>query len=191
MSCTVAVMTAPQSSDLLMDNLFLARGDRTAIRHVRYSDMEEFVRLSAASTTLHDPWIYSPRSAGQFQEYLKRFDGPNSLCLLICDTNSESIVGFATVSGIIRNPYHRGVLGYGAFAASTGKGYMTEGLQLVINHCFAVLNLHRLEADIQPENRRSIALARRVRMRREAFSPKFILINDVWCDHERWVIIND
>ena len=35
---------------------------------------------------------------------------------------------------------------------------MREGLQLVLRHAFGPLGLHRLEANIQPENALSIAL---------------------------------
>ena len=51
-----------------------------------------------------------------------------------------------------------GRLGYYAFVPHAGKGCMREGLVLVIERAFRELGLHRLEANIQLGNRRSIAL---------------------------------
>ena len=44
---------------------------------------------------------------------------------------------------------------------------MREGLELVIERAFRELGLHRLEANIQPGNRRSIALVEGLGFRRE------------------------
>jgi ribosomal-protein-alanine N-acetyltransferase len=68
---------------------------------------------------------------------------------------------------------------------------MTEGVRLAVRHGFEQLGLHRLEADIQPENAASLRLARRAGLRREGFSPGLIKIAGQWRDHERWAIVSD
>ena len=66
---------------------------------------------------------------------------------------------------------------------------MTEAVRLAAAHAFGVLGLHRLEANIQPENLRSIALVKRLGFRLEGFSPRYLRIGGEWRDHERWALL--
>ena len=66
---------------------------------------------------------------------------------------------------------------------------MREGLQLVIERAFDELGLHRLEANIQPANERSIALVRGLGFRNEGLSRRYLKISGRWRDHERWALL--
>ncbi len=50
------------------------------------------------------------------------------------------------------------------------------------------MELHRLEANIQPSNTASLSLIERVGFKREGYSPRFQFIDGAWRDHERWAI---
>jgi ribosomal-protein-alanine N-acetyltransferase len=65
---------------------------------------------------------------------------------------------------------------------------MTEALRLGLWYAFRDLMLHRVEANIVPENAASVALARRCGLRREGYSPRLLRINGRWRDHERWAL---
>jgi ribosomal-protein-alanine N-acetyltransferase len=68
---------------------------------------------------------------------------------------------------------------------------MAEGLSLVLDDAFRRRRLHRLEANIQPGNRPSIRLVRRLGFRREGYSARYLRIAGRWRDHERWAILAD
>ncbi|UZJ61763.1 GNAT family N-acetyltransferase [Pseudomonas sp. KU26590] len=68
---------------------------------------------------------------------------------------------------------------------------MSRAVELTTRYAFEELGLHRIEANIQPENVRSIALVKRLGFRKEGFSPKYLQIAGVWCDHERWALLAD
>jgi len=100
-------------------------------------------------------------------------------------------VGALELSQIARGGFQSAYLGYYVGAPFAGQGYMTEGLALGITHAFRVLRLHRLEANIQPSNRASIALVKRLGFRREGYSRRYLKISGRWRDHERWAILRD
>lgn len=68
---------------------------------------------------------------------------------------------------------------------------MTQALRAAIRFAFGDLGLHRLEANIQPENRASIALVQRLGFRQEGLSPRYLHIGGEWRDHERWALLAD
>jgi ribosomal-protein-alanine N-acetyltransferase len=75
-------------------------------------------------------------------------------------------------------------------AEMRGRGLMTEAVQLATAHAFA-LGLHRVEANIQPGNLRSIALVERLGFRLEGFSPRYLRMGGEWRDHKRWALLAD
>jgi ribosomal-protein-alanine N-acetyltransferase len=91
----------------------------------------------------------------------------------------------------VRGLFHSAYLGYYAFEPFAGSGYMSDGLGLVLNEAFGALDLHRLEANVQPGNLPSIRLVSGLGFRLEGFSPRYLKIAGRWRDHERWAILRD
>jgi [ribosomal protein S5]-alanine N-acetyltransferase len=87
---------------------------------------------------------------------------------------------------MVMGGFRSGFLGYYAFAGHERQGLMREGLLLAVHHAFKQLGLHRVEANIQPANRASIALARSCGFSQEGYSPRYLKIGGPWRDHERW-----
>jgi [ribosomal protein S5]-alanine N-acetyltransferase len=65
---------------------------------------------------------------------------------------------------------------------------MKRGLSAVLSEAFAKHRLHRLEANIQPDNDASRRLVQRLGFRLEGFSPRYLKIAGRWRDHERWAL---
>ena len=161
---------------------------RVELRPLTLSDQDEFCSLVQASTELHLPWMQLPATAAEFQVWMRRFDDGTNLGFLIRVRETGAAAGTVNINSIIRGRYQGASLGYAAFAPSAGQGYMTEGLTVVLQHAFTDLRLHRLEANIQPANEASLALARRLGFRYEGLSRAYLYIDGAWRDHERWAI---
>ncbi len=144
--------------------------------------------MVGASRVLHRPWVYAPDSEEKFQRLVDHGAGGRTESFVVCRKTDGAIVGVINLSEIIRGALQSAFVGYYGAAGFEKQGYMTEGLDLVIRYAFRTLRLHRLEANIQPENIRSIKLAKRCGFRKEGFSPKYLRIAGRWRDHERWAM---
>ena len=164
---------------------------RVALRLLERGDREEFLRLAAESRTLHRPWTYPPERPEQFDELYARSRREDTVCLLACLREGGHITGVLILSQIVRGAFQSAYLGYYAHERHAGKGYMREAMVQTVAHAFGPLALHRLEANIQPGNAASIALARSAGFRLEGFSPRYLLIGGQWRDHERYAITAD
>lgn len=161
---------------------------RVTLRHLASGDRDEFLGLVNASADLHRPWVSLPSTPEQYQAYLARYAQPDEESVLICARGSGAIAGVVNINSIIRGRFQSASIAYAAFAPTAGQGYMTEGLTLVVRYAFEQLQLHRLEAQIQPDNHASLKLVRKVGFRYEGCSPELLYIDGAWRDHERWAI---
>ena len=162
---------------------------RVVLREPTPDDEDEWIRRMRASRRLHRPWIQMPVTPDGYRAYVARQIGDASRAQRIaCRIEDGAIVGFFNVSEIIRGKLSSAFLGYGGVAEFAGLGYMTEGMRLVLREAFTALGLHRLEANIQPGNQASKALAERCGFVYEGFSERYLKVGGRWRDHERWAI---
>ena len=164
---------------------------RIYLRPVVGGDRSEFLSLMRRSQQLHQPWISPPLTDAGFAGYLARTQRDDHEGLLVCNKHDDAITGVININNIIRGSFLSASLGYYAGAPYAGQGLMREGLDLVKGYAFYTLGLHRLEANIQPENFRSIALVQQCGFEREGNSRDFLFINGKWRDHERWTAIHN
>jgi len=146
--------------------------------------------VRASRSQLH-PWADPADTPGRFAAYLERAARADHACFLIRHRSCGELVGFVNINSIVRSALQSGFLGYAGFASHAGRGLMTAGLRAVVSTAFGEMGLHRLEANIQPDNARSLALVRRLGFRQEGFSPHYLMIDGQWRDHERWAVLAD
>jgi ribosomal-protein-alanine N-acetyltransferase len=151
-------------------------------------DEDEFLAAMRSSTALHRPWLYPPSAPLDYLAFLERAARPSSSFQLVCRLDDNAIAGFINISEIVRGSFQSAYVGYGGVARFAGQGHLTAGMRLVLEHAFGPLELHRLEANIQPGNMASIALARRSGFELEGFSRRYLKVGGEWRDHERWAI---
>jgi len=142
------------------------------------------------SRKLHRPWVAAPSTAVAYRAYLRRARLPTNASYLLRLRTGE-LVGVVNLSEIVRGNFRSAYLGYYAFAPHAGQGWMAQGLARAIRVAFGRLRLHRVEANIQPGNKASLRLVRRLGFRREGYSPRYLKIGGRWRDHERWALLAD
>ncbi|WP_101382365.1 MULTISPECIES: GNAT family N-acetyltransferase [Kitasatospora] len=163
---------------------------RVTIRPPRASDVKQYAETVRRSATHIGQW--NPVEPDGLPDLLQR-QGPGLRTYLIIDRADGGFVGKCNVSNIVMGRFCNAALGYDSYLPYAGTGRMTEGMRLVVDRCFADqlvggLGLHRLEISVQPENERSIALARRLGFRHEGFTPRMLFLDGAWRDHERFAL---
>jgi [ribosomal protein S5]-alanine N-acetyltransferase len=161
---------------------------RVYLRPPSPDDEDEFLAAMHASASLHRPWLYPPHEPLDFIGFLERAARPTSAFQLACRLEDHAIAGFINISEIVRGNLQSAFVGYGAVARYARQGLLGEAMGLVLADAFGPLGLHRLEANIQPGNTASIALARRAGFELEGFSRRYLRVGGEWRDHERWAI---
>lgn len=78
------------------------------------------------------------------------------------------IIGTCTLFNI-DSANRRAELGYALGREHWGQGYMQEALGALLEFCFDSLNLHRVEADVDPQNGASIKTLERLGFQREGY----------------------
>ena len=105
--------------------------------------------------------------------------------------DTSRLVGSIGLSQIARGPFQNAMLGYAVDADCQGQGLMREALQAVIAHAFSpAVHLHRIQANVRPENVRSVALLQRLGFEDEGLAREYLFINGAWRDHRMFALRN-
>jgi ribosomal-protein-alanine N-acetyltransferase len=162
---------------------------RVMIREPRLRDRDEFLARVRDSRRLHGSWVAAPNSKAAFRVYNDRSRQPTHCGVLVCLRDSGDIVGVVNLNEIVLGVFRSAYLGYYGFQPHDGQGLMSEGVSLTVTHAFRRLRLHRVEANIQPDNRASIELVRALGFCQEGLSRRYLKVAGRWRDHERWATI--
>lgn len=169
----------------------LSKTRRIRLRELRPDDETEFTKAAEASKDFHARWVYAPTTPEEFRTYLQEFREGNKHAYVVERREDCRLLGFVNINHIEPEPYERAVIGYAVFEEFQRRGYMREALDELKGRVFDEFGLHRIEADIQPGNERSIRLVHGAGYHQDGFSPAFIKFRDQWLDHQRWAIVKD
>lgn len=158
------------------------RLERPSVRRER-----DFIDATLRSRALHRGLVTAAATGAEYREYLDRTRRDDRASFFVVAKDSGDLAGVVEINDIVRGSQRLGRLGYYAFTPYAGTGLMREGLTLAIRVAFRGLALDRLEANVQPSNRRSIALLEALGFVREA-TERGYKIGTRWRRHERWAL---
>jgi RimJ/RimL family protein N-acetyltransferase len=81
---------------------------------------------------------------------------------------TDEVIGTCTLFNLDR-AHRRGEVGFALRRSAWGHGLASEAVRLLLRFSFESLDLHRLEADADPKNERSLRLLERQGFRREGY----------------------
>ncbi len=99
-------------------------------------------------------------------------------------------IGAIHFSDIIRGRFLSCFLSFHLDEDKFNQGYAREALTQGVKVIFREYQLHRIEANIRPDNKRAINLLESVGFYSEGIAKKHIYIDGIWQDHVRMVLLN-
>ena len=170
------------------------RTNRLLLRPLTPEDRREFIRVHEASGSFWAPWTSTDHPGESPDEMFdrrladsQRGFNDGTTCRLVGFLHDGRIAGFFGLSQIFRRAFNNAYIGWSVSTEVVRQGFGTEALTAILDFAFAPeptgLELHRVQANIIPENAASICLAEKVGFRREGLARRYLHINGAWRDH--------
>ena len=153
--------------------------ERLLLRRIDTNDVDEILALRGNPVTMK----YIPRPlAKSKEEALEHIAMIEDKIVMNTGINwGITIKGNPKIIGIIGHykistENHRAEIGYMSLPETNGKGYMTEAIKAVLAYGFEQMDLHSVEAIIDPENKAS----ERVLQKNGFVKEVHLLENELW-----------
>lgn len=175
------------------------RTRRLLIRPLVLADFTEYVRFRAVSAEHLRPWEPLPPADKPAEEYA-RFVIEQAMARAAADqgarfvavwcedaqTTEGPIAGLFNLNNLVRGAFQNADAGWSVSAEHIGRGVASEGVHGLLTLAFAPpprgLGLHRVQANIDPVNIRSLRVAEKCGFRREGLARRMLCINGEWRD---------
>lgn len=125
---------------------------------------------------------HSPAAFATMLRVLRR-EARAGRCLPFAVTYDGVLAGQVTVGSLVRGAFDSAYVGYWVDGRLAGRGIMPTALALVVDHCFGPVGLHRVEANIRPENEASRRVVAKLGFREEGLHRRYLFIDGMWRDH--------
>lgn len=174
------------------DTPFL-EGPRVRLRLGERRDVPAILRFYEENAAFLKPW--EPARPAEFytaQWWEQRVEqghhhwraGAGMRLFLFPQDDPTEVIGTLNFDSVVQGVAWYGNMGYSLAQKHEGRGYMREALELGLDQAFhGPLNLHRIQANYMPHNRRSGALLRRMGFVVEGYARDFLFLNGAWEDH--------
>jgi RimJ/RimL family protein N-acetyltransferase len=163
----------------IVDHDLTLRTPRLRLRALRADDAQALLTIFADPHVMRY-WSTRPWTGiEQAHEFIERsaaaLRAGDALRLGVEQVDEARLIGRCILFGLA-NASRRAEVGYALAASTWGQGYMHEALTALLDHGFDALDLHRVEADIDPRNAASARSLERLGFMREGLL------------RERWIV---
>lgn len=181
-----------------MEKKMQITSDRLLLHIPEPEDLAEIVEFMVENATFLAPFEPIRSKDYYTQDYWQNkieqhrynFNQSLSLYMLIRIQDSGRMAGFINYSHFERASFQNCRVGYALGEKFEGKGIMLEAMRASIEFIFGHLKLHRIEANVMPENIRSRNLLKRLHFIEHGLAPEYLKIAGEWRDHIQTSLIN-
>lgn len=161
---------------------------------LRPLELKDYTRWVEAYSTMLEPqndwdetnWDDSELTLAKFKALLKQQDQQRkndaAYAWGVFRKDDGTLIGEIALMDLSRAVFQNAYLGYRIYNPYWGQGFAGEACRAIVDLAFTQLKLHRLEAGISKDNRRSLRMVKSLGFRKEGLSKRRLLINGVWTD---------
>lgn len=103
----------------------------------------------------------------------------------------KKIIGTVCIGSVMFGSVKSGTISYKMDKDYQGMGLCSEAVEELINFCFNVLQLHRIDSYVMPRNAKSLRIMEKFGFEKEGLCKKCLEVNNKWEDHYIFGLIND
>ena len=158
------------------------------LRPIGFKDHKWWAQVQRENESWLKPWEATYPEGGvrpTFRQMVRAFkrDGKHGRSENYIIIKDSQRVGFIALGGISYGPSRSAFIGYWVTENFANQGIVTRAVQLVTQHAFTDLRLHRIEINVRPENQPSIRVAMKAGYELEGKRSKYLHIDGAWRDH--------
>lgn len=183
--------------------LHLQDGD-VVLRPLRLRDAGAWSAVRTANEQWLSPWEGRPAGAADASWYDRhspavftgmlrglRREARAGRTLPCAVLHRGRFAGQVTVGSVTRGAFDSGYVGYWVDGRLAGRGIAPTAVALLVDHCFDVVGLHRVEANVRPENTASLRVVEKLGFTREALHRRYLHIDGDWRDHVGFALLRE
>ena len=170
--------------------------NRLDIREVTWADLDDIFILESSPEIDEFNTLGIPDDKNVTREHLHPFIGDQKAevrkkyCWTIRLQTTGEFIGLAGIT-LSADRFKMGEIWYNLMPTHWGNGYATEVAKRLIRFGFEILNLHRIEAGVATDNKRSIKVLEKAVMTIEGIRRKILPIRGDWVDDYQYAILED
>ncbi len=147
-------------------------GSRVRLRALSATDADELFALHSDQRVMRywsfPAWTARDQAVAQIARYARERESAEFYSWAATPIDSDRLIGTCSLHDLQRE-HARCAIGYALHPAYQGRGLAREMLALALGFAFDVLDINRVEADIDPLNLASCRLVERVGFQREGY----------------------
>jgi ribosomal-protein-alanine N-acetyltransferase len=174
---------------------------RVGLRPLRMRDAAAWSEVRRRNAAWLAPWEATPPDGGPaYRQSVPTFtamaralrrQARSGLALPFAVTYDDRLAGQLTIGNIVRGSLNAGYAGYWIDERRAGRGVTPTALALAVDHCFSAVGLHRVEANIRPENAASRRVVEKLGFREEGLRRRYLHIAGGYRDHICYAILRE
>jgi ribosomal-protein-alanine N-acetyltransferase len=167
--------------------------ERLILREVTMADSQDVLTLRGDIDAMRYIWKPASTTLDEARDLISRIrDGlekNTAIGWAITLKNNPQLIGTIGFHQIDKQ-HHRAEIGYMLLPQYWNKGLMSEAIKKVLDFGFNTMELHSIQANIDPNNMVSAAILKKFNFEREAYFKENFFFNGKFMDSEIYSLLN-